>query len=288
MNKHSVAIIGSGPAAITAAIYSARAGIKTTVYERGDIGGSLSKIACIENFPGFMGTGSDLVSSLRHQAEAAGVKFQYGECHNIRRAADSFSLLIDDEEISSSAVLIATGSEPRKIDLPTKKSISYCALCDAPLYKDKTVLVIGGGNSAVGEAVHLASVAKQVILVNRSPLRAENSLKSKLKSCKNVEIHENIADFAPFLEKVDGIFVLIGTQPASGLMKEIAPQFGLAESDVLDDCGYIITGEGNMTKIPGIFAAGDVRSGSTKQAITAAADGAEAAIGINNFLQHKA
>lgn len=284
MTKNSLAVIGSGPAAITAAIYASRSGIDTTVYERGNIGGSLTEIAHIANFPGFTGKGEELVANLRAQAQESGVSFKYGECTAIEKSDDGFKLKIDDELVSASAVLIATGSEPRTMELDTKKPISYCVLCDAPLYKDKDVLVIGGGNSAVGEAIHLAETVKSVTLVNRSPLRAEKALQDKLKAYKNTKIYENVSDFAPFIEKADGIFVLIGKQPASGLIKDIAAQFDLAESDVLDDCGYIITKDNNMTKIPGIFAAGDVRQGSTKQAVTAAADGAEAAIGINKFL----
>ena len=185
------------------------------------------------------------------------------------------TLDIDGETILARAVLVATGSEPTKLDLDTSKPVSYCALCDAPLYKGKNILVIGGGNSAVGEATYLADIAKHVTLINRSPLRAEPSLQSALRAKPNVEIHENTNPTPDLLGQADGIFVFIGKQPASSFMPPAT----------LGTDGYIKTDDNFMTVVPGLFAAGDVREGAVRQAITASAEGAAAAISVSNYLK---
>lgn len=289
-----LAVIGSGPAALTAAIYAARSELKVTVFERKNYGGSLPEIAYIANFPGFTGKGQDLANTLREQAETAGATFEYGECTEISPASDGvekgaslFALTIDGERVLARSIIIATGSEPRTIDLDTDKPISYCALCDAPLYKDKKILVIGGGNSAVSEAILLSGFASKIILANRSELRAEKALVSKLKSQPNVTIHTRVEDFTKYLDQVDGIFVFIGKRPASKLLSDSANNFAGVD-EVIDQQEYIITDTSCMTKIPGIFAAGDVRQGTIKQAITASADGAAAAIAAKSYLDAKA
>lgn len=283
-----LAIIGSGPSALTAGIYAARSELSVKIFERKAYGGSLTEIAYIANFPGFDGEGMELANGLKSQAETAGVEFDYGECTEIAPAVDidlsekAFALTIDGERVLARSIIIATGSEPRKMDLDTDKPISYCALCDAPLYKDKKILVIGGGNSAVGESLMLAEYASELTLINRSPLRAEKTLISQLKSLSNTKIEENVLDFTKYLDSTDGIFVFIGKKPASDFFATSTSNF--SGEKLTDDDGYILTDADNMTKIPGIFAAGDVRQGSIKQAITAASDGAVAAISVKNYL----
>lgn len=270
-------IIGGGPAALSAAIYAARSGIETVVYEKQHFGGTLTEISRLANYPGFDGPGQELADSLKEQAKSAGATVLYGTCTDVTKTEDVFELTIDGEVVLARTVLVATGSEPVKLELDTDKPISYCALCDAPLYKDKKVLVIGGGNSAVGEAAFLADIAKHVTLINRSPLRAEPALQEKLRAKTNVEIHENTQLSSEFFDEVDGIFVFIGKHPAS----DFVPQ------KVLGADGYIKTDTNFMTTIPGLFAAGDVREGAIRQVVTAAAEGAAAAISIANYLKNK-
>ena len=294
-----LAIIGGGPAALSAAIYAARAGLNVTVFEKQHFGGSLTEISKLANYPGFMGPGADLATALKDQAKSAGAKLEYGTCESISTRGDaaggtptarnkestvgetaaagprSLMLNIDGETVLSRAVLVATGSEPTPLELDTDKPIHYCALCDAPLYKGKKLLIIGGGNSAVGEAIYLADIASEVTLINRSPLRAEPALKDKLRAKKNVEIRENTNPTPELLEAADGIFVFIGKRPASSF----------TPVEVQGNDGYIKTDDNFMTSVPGLFAAGDVREGAVRQAITAAAEGAAAAISVSNYLK---
>lgn len=262
-------IIGSGPAALTAALYAARAGLKVEIFERSSFGGALTEISHIANFPGFDGEGKDLSEKLISQVKALGVKFSYGTC------SSTSPLFIDDEKVETRAILIATGSEPIHLNVPTSAPVSYCALCDGDLYQGKNVLVIGGGNSAVGEAIHLAKIAKSVTLLSHSALKAQPVSVNELRSLNNVKIIENTEPTTEFLNSFDGVFVLIGKRPASSFFPP----------NLLDESGYIKTDANFMTGQPGVFAAGDVRSGTVKQAITASADGAAAAIKIADFLK---
>ena len=274
-----LAIIGSGPAALTAAIYAARAGLSVEVFEKSAIGGALSQISKIENYPGFVGSGADLAATLKQQAQQFGAKIQFGEVKTISKrgsgAKIAFTLQIDDgEEVVSRSVLVATGSEPKPLETTTKTPISYCALCDGALYKEKNIAVIGGGNSAIQESLHLASLVKSLTLFSHSPLKAEPYLIEKLKNLPNVKIQENREPTSAELDAFDGVFVFIGKRPATTFLPP----------EILTEQGFIKT-ENHETSISGLFAAGDVREGSVKQAITAAADGAAAAIEIINFLK---
>lgn len=264
-----LAIIGSGPAALTAAIYARRAGLSVEIFEATSFGGALQEISHLANFPGFDGEGKELSEKLIAQAKSAGAKFTYGTCTSVS------PLIIDGEEKLARAVLIATGSTPKTLALPTTKPISYCVLCDGALYAGKNVLVVGGGNSAVGEAISLANIASSVTVVSHSPLKAEESLILELKSKKNVKILESTEPTTLPLDSFDGIFVLVGKAPASSFMPTSA----------LDENGYIITDKDFQTRVPGVFAAGDVRAGSLKQAIIAAGEGASASVSIENFLK---
>lgn len=269
-------IIGAGPAALTAAIYAARAGLHTTVYEKSRFGGALPEISHLANFPGFDGTGEDFTDNLVTQARKAGAKVTFGDCTAIDANPTPIAT-IDNEPISAHAILIATGSGPRRLNVDTKSPVSYCVLCDGDLYKDKNVCVVGGGNSAIGESIHLAKIAKSVTVIARSCLTAQAALIDELKTHANVKIMENTTPTAGLLDSFDGVFVLIGKCPATSFV----PQ------ELLDHCGAIKTDAHFMTSIPGIFAAGDVRSGSIKQAITAAGEGAAAAIAITDYLKDK-
>lgn len=264
-----LAIIGSGPAALTAALYARRSGLSVEIFEATSFGGALQEISHLANFPGFDGTGKELSEKLIAQVKSAGAQFSYGTCTSVQ------PLVIDGEEKLARAVLIATGSIPKTLSLPTTKPVSYCVLCDGSLYAGKNVLVIGGGNSAIGEAASLAKIAASVTVVSHSPLKAEESLILELKSHKNVKILESTEPTTLPLDSFDGIFVLIGKAPASDFMPASA----------LDESGYIITDSDFQTRVPGVFAAGDVRASSLKQAIIAAGEGAAASVSIENFLK---
>lgn len=257
-------IIGAGPAGLAAAIYAARAGIETTIYEKGIIGGALNDIPKIENYPGFTGPGAELAKIMKNQATAAGAKFSDDW--------ETDDLLSQPKD--SDVILIATGSEPIPLDFETNAPVSYCALCDGPLYQGKHIAVVGGGNSAVSESIYLANLAKSVTLFSRSQLKAEKCLIDKLSTRKNITIHENTEVNAAKLDDFAAVFVFIGKRPATSFLPK----------SILDQDGFIKT-KGHQTTIPRIFAAGDVRAGSIRQAITAAGDGAAAAIKIIDFLK---
>ena len=293
-----LAIIGGGPAALTAALYAARAGLAVAVFDKQHIGGALTEISKIANYPGFVGEGQELAKKMVEQARKFGARIEYGTCEQIdlpqESANDSllgtlegarpslwprkepFTLSVDNNPISARTVLIATGTEPRRLDLKTDKPVSYCARCDAPLYKGKNILVVGGGNSAVGESIYMADIVGHITLVNRSPLRAEPAAIAKLRTLKNVEIKESTPLSDELINSADAIFVFIGHDPATNFLP----------TEILDDHKYVITDEHYQTTIPGLYAAGDVRAGSTKQAIIAAGEGAAAAIEIINKLKH--
>ncbi len=272
-----LAVIGSGPAALSAAIYIARAGYKVSVFEKNAIGGALTEISKIENYPGFIGTGKELAETMKNQVLAFGAKIEYGECESIKKENDNFILSIDGENIESKAVLVATGSEPKKLQIEgIEKPISYCSLCDGALFADKKIAVVGGGNSAVQESIYLAKIAKTVTLFSRSEIKAEKHIIKNLEALSNVEVSENTEITSELLNNFDGIFVFIGKKPATNFVPK----------NVLDDCGFIKTEE-YQTEISGLFAAGDVRKGSIKQAISASSDGAAAAIAVIDFLKHK-
>jgi len=292
-----LAVIGSGPAALSAAIYAARAGLSVEVFEKGAVGGALPQIAYIENYPGFTGAGSDLAAILKQQALDCGARIRFGEARSILSPRPSrpssrgsganprqqppecanidLLLQIDDElPIECRAVLVATGSEPRPLELDTKAPVSYCAICDGALYKGKNIAVIGGGNSAIQESLHLASLVGTITVYSHSALKAEPYLIDKLARLKNVTIKEKHDLTAAELDDYDGVFVFIGKRPATTFLPK----------EVLDKDGYVKTKD-YQTTVSGLFAAGDVRKDSIKQVVTAAADGAAAALKIIDFLK---
>lgn len=269
-----LAIIGSGPAAFSAAIYVARAGYNVKIFEKNKIGGTLTEIAKIENYPGYIGSGQGLAKQLQSQAESAGAVVEYGELTSLQPIDNHIELTIDDEKFEARSVLIATGSEPRRLDFSIDKPVSYCALCDAPLYKDKSIAVVGGGNSAFQESLYLASIAKNVTLFSHTAAKAEPYIINKAQACPNIDVRMNTTIDAEVLKPFDAIFVFIGAKPATDFL----------DRALLSDDGTIKTAN-YMSKLKGVFAAGDVRDGSTKQAIMASADGVAAAMEIIKYLK---
>jgi thioredoxin reductase (NADPH) len=297
-------IIGAGPSALATAIYTTREDIPTVLYEKAAIGGMAAITDWIDNYPGFTEgvAGMKLSSELQGQAERFGAVIDYGEASALRRDGDEIETIIDGKPVRSKAVLLATGSNHRKLGVPGEdelygRGVHYCATCDGAFYRDKTLIVVGGGNSAVQEAIFLTRYATHIDLMVRSKLRASDVLQKELQKhvdAGKITLHIGsttdevlIADdkFAGIKTtrageqtelSADGLFVFIGLIPNT--------QF-LADSGVeLDPQGHIITNEHLETSVKGVYASGDVRSGSTMQIATAVGEGATAAMKIREYL----
>lgn len=293
---NNIIIIGTGPAGLTAAIYLARSGLNPLVISGEKPGGQLINTDLIENYPGFKSIkGADLMMLMLEQAESLGTKFIYESVDSISKNEDSFNLrLTSNEVVESKSVLIATGANHRHLNIPgekefTNKGVSWCATCDGAMYREKKVAVIGGGNTAVMEALFLSNFAEKVYLIHRrDELRAEKIMQEKLFKNDKIECIWN-AQVVEILGKdkvesiklnndsmlnLSGIFIAIGTTPSSKFVKDLID---------LDSEGYIIANE-TKTSCQGIFAAGDIVSGSLKQAIYAAGQGALASRYIEEYL----
>ena len=303
-NTKELVIIGAGPSALATAIYTTREDIPTVLYEKAAIGGMAAITDWIDNYPGFAEgvAGMKLSSELQGQAERFGAVIDYGEASALRRDGDNIETIIDGKPVRSKAVLLATGSNHRKLGVPGEdelygRGVHYCATCDGAFYRDKTLIVVGGGNSAVQEAIFLTRYATHIDLMVRSKLRASDVLQKELQKhvdAGKITLHIGsttdevlIADdkFAGIKTtkdgeqtelSADGLFVFIGLIPNT--------QF-LADSGVeLDPQGHIITNEHLETSVKGVYASGDVRSGSTMQIATAVGEGATAAMKIREYL----
>ena len=302
---YDVIIIGGGAAGYSAALYTSRAGLDTLVVERLSAGGQMALTDIIDNYPGFDEgvDGFTLGMKMQNGAERFGTKTEYADIISADLTGDIKKLVYNGGELYAKAVIIATGALPKELGIArerelTNRGVHYCAHCDGRFYKGKTVMVVGGGNSAVSDALYLSHLAKKVILIHRrDTLRATKIYHEPLMRAENVEFRWNsalteiVADdrvsgavITNLLsgekseEKCDGIFVSIGRKPASDIF---APQLSL------DPSGYIVADESTKTSIDGVFAAGDVRTKALRQVITAAADGAVAAHYAEEYLIHK-
>lgn len=289
-----IIIIGGGPAGLTAAIYAQRAGCDITLFEYMSPGGQVMTTPEIENYPGFAGTGFDLAMKFYEQVNALGVDFCYENVKTLKKEDGVFSVACESgTEYEAKSVIIASGARRRKLDIPgeaefTGRGVSYCATCDGNFFRNKTVAVVGGGNTAVEDAIYLSNLCKTVYLIHRrDSFRASKTLTDRLARCENIQL---ILDTVPLEirgeDKVcalavrnkltgaeteietDGVFVAVGTIPETSFVP--------AEV-VLNEGGYIVTDNKCMTSVEGLFAVGDVRNTPLKQVITAAADGAVAA-----------
>ena len=291
---YDMIIIGGGPAGYTAALYAARAGLDTLIIERMSAGGQMALTGEIENYPGFDSgiDGFTLGAKMQSGAERFGAKTEYAEVESLRLDGRIKEIITSSGNFYSHTVVVATGANPRSLGIAGEtdlvgRGVHYCAHCDGRFYKDKTVAVVGGGNSAVGDALYLSRFAKKVYLVHRrDSLRADRVLREQILRSENVEVvwnseiselisdgrisavelNNNITGESVRLQ-IDGLFIAIGRRPATDILK------GQLH---LDDLGYIIADETTKTNIDGVYAVGDVRTKPLRQIVTAVADGATA------------
>jgi alkyl hydroperoxide reductase subunit F len=295
---YDLLIIGAGPAGLSASVYAARKGLTVGVIGE-KLGGQVNDTSSVENYMGFeYVTGEGLSQSFEKHAKSLDIDFLEHAKVKTLKSAESFVLHADNYmTYKSKTVLIGTGSKSRKLGVPGEdafygKGVTYCAICDGPLFKDKTVTVVGGGNSAVEAAIDLSKIAKKVYLVHRSEFRADQILIDKLMTLENVDIHLGTQIKSIYGEQtvmgieVDGTYK--GHIETEGVLVEIGylPNSQFLDEIHLNDRGEIIIDQNNMTNIPGVFAAGDVTTEKHKQIIVAASEGAKAALSINDYINN--
>lgn len=308
VEQHDVIMIGAGPSALAAAVYTTREDIDTVLLEKGVVGGLAAITDQVDNYPGFENgiTGLELAEKLEKQAERFGADIRYGEVSEIIANTDDHTLLVktvDDTAYKAKAVLLATGSDYKKIGVPGEeeyygRGVHYCATCDGAFYREKKLVVVGGGNSAVQEALFLTRFTTHIDLLVRSTIKASEVLQHELQKFVDegkITVHlgtttdEIVGEDGKVVKvkatkdgkatefETDGVFVFVGLLPNTQFLKN---------SEVkLDEIGFILTDQNLMTSIPGVFASGDVRSGATMQIASAVGEGATAALKIREYLE---
>ena len=303
MKRYDMVIIGGGPGGYTAALYAARAGLKTIVLEKLSAGGQMALTSQIDNYPGFPNgvDGFELADNMQQQAQRYGAETELAEVTALHLESAIKRVETTESDFEAKTVVIATGANPRPLGIAneqqlTGKGVHYCAHCDGMFYRGKTVAVVGGGNSAVADALHLSRLAKRVYLIHRrDSLRAEKIYEKAMQDAENIEflwnstvselLHEgrlngirvqNVQTGEERELVLDGLFISIGRSPATSLVK------GQLK---LDQAGYILADETTHTSLPGVFAVGDVRTKALRQVVTAVADGAVAAHFADAYLR---
>ena len=298
-------ILGGGPGGYTAALYGARAGLKVAVLERLSAGGQMALTHQIDNYPGFPEgiDGYSLAEKMQSQAHRFGAETIYAEVREADLLAEPKKLQTDKDVIFAKAVVLATGANPRPLGLPEEKElvnrgVAYCAACDGMFYRGKTVVVVGGGDTAAADTLLLSRICKEVHLVHRrDSLRATKIYHEPIEKAENVVLHWNCTVEKILHEKkvtgivlkntktgeeetfaCEGVFVSVGRIPNTELF---------ASQLELDNAGYIVAGEDTCTGIPGVYAVGDVRTKALRQVVTAVADGAVAAHHAEEYLSTK-
>lgn len=302
--SYDIVIIGGGPAGLSAAIYAGRAQRRVLVLEKGLVGGQVAMTMDIANYPGFAEgiDGPQLAEKMRTQAERYGTEFKLAEAKDIsHKEGEGFKVITGKEEISARAVIIATGSSPKELGVKGEvelrgRGVSYCGTCDAPFFRGKKILVVGGGDTALKESLHLTKFASEVTLVHRrEAFRAEKIYQKQIMtndkvkvmfnseleeisgspSVNSVKIKDNITKESHKID-VDGVFIFVGTNPNTELICKLIPK----------NCkGHIDTDRSMMCSIKGLFAIGDVREGSYRQVATAVGEGATAAMATEELFQ---
>jgi thioredoxin reductase (NADPH) len=302
-----VIMIGAGPSALAAAIYTTREDIDTVLYEKGVIGGLAAITDLVDNYPGFPNgiEGLTLADHLQKQAERFGANIDFGDVSAIRDDGDYKTVTVDGAEVKAKTVLIATGSDYNKLGIPGEleyygRGVHYCATCDGAFYRDKRLVVVGGGNSAVQEAIFLTRFTTHIDLLVRSSVKASEVLQHELKKFidegkitvhlqttpDEITITDNkvthvvaTKNGAPVTFETDGIFIFVGLKPNT--------QFLAGSGIELDEQGLVKTDTHLATNMPGVFASGDVRSGATMQIASAVGEGASAALSIREYIDHQ-
>ncbi len=299
---YDVTIVGAGPAGLTAAVYASRAGLKTLILEKGAPGGKVFVTHLVENYPGFESiTGRDLSQHMHKHALKFGAEYKYGDVTAIEPMETGHRIITNMEEIETKTVILATGTENRKLAVKgeeefTGRGVSYCAVCDGNFFRDQDVTVIGGGNSALEEALYLADICKSVTIVHRrQEFRAEPYIVENVKKRENIHFEldavckeikgEDVVN-SVIIEDVNtrerkelpttGVFIYVGL---------IAMTSNFDKLDILDENKNITVDKDMRTKIPGIYAAGDVTPKHLRQIATAVNDGAIAAQSVINDLK---
>jgi thioredoxin reductase (NADPH) len=303
-NTYDVIIIGGGPAGLTAGLYTSRARLNTLLVERMIVGGQVMTTTKVENYPGFPGgiDGPDLVARFQEHCQEFGLQVTSGEVQKLVDEGDYKVVTVDGNELRARAVIVTTGAEPRKLGIPGEKEfvgrgVSYCATCDGAFFREVPVAVIGGGDTAAEEALFLTRFASKVFMVHRrDQLRATKTLQERVLANPKIEVvwnhvpEEVLADQRGVNElrlvnkltgekrslAVEGVFFAIGVIPKAHFLADVLE---------LNEEGYILTDDECRTSLPGVFAAGDVRSKILKQIATAVGDGAIAAIAAEKYLE---
>jgi thioredoxin reductase (NADPH) len=300
---YDLVVVGAGPAALSAAIYTSREDIDTLLFEKGAIGGLAAVTDWVDNYPGFAEgvAGLKLADEMRAQAERFGAKIELGEVLSIKKDRKLIKLDTTSGEVTAKAILVATGSEYRKIGVSGEneyyaRGVHYCATCDGAFYRDKKLVVVGGGNSAVQEGLFLTRFATHIDMLVRSKLKASEVLIKELEKNPKITVHLGVSTDEIIGENnkvtkvigtkdgkkvefpTDGVFVFVGLDPNTKF---------LDGADIeLDERKFIKTDTRLMTNVPGIFSAGDVRSGATLQIASATGEGATAALMIREYLEN--
>ncbi|MBO2532483.1 MAG: thioredoxin-disulfide reductase [Thermoactinomycetaceae bacterium] len=299
---YDVIIIGAGPAGMTAAVYAARANLDTLMLERGVPGGQMANTEEIENYPGFDHIlGPDLANKMLEHAKKFGARYQFGEVKKIVDGHPYKKVVTGKETYLAKAVIIASGAEHRKLGVPGEdrlagRGVSYCAVCDGAFFRDKELVVVGGGDSAVEEGVFLTKFASKVTIVHRrDQLRAQKILQERAFKNEKVDfIWDTVVEEIVGDDKVtgvklynrktgerrefpcDGVFIYIGMDPLTDWVRDLG---------ITNDAGYIETDERMRTRLKGIFAAGDVREKTLRQVVTATSDGSIAAMEAQQYIE---
>lgn len=296
---YDLIIVGAGPAGLTAGIYAVRYGLNTIVLEKEVLPGQIAATDLIENYTGFTAiSGPELMQKFKEHAESAGVKIEFAHVSLVRSENEKKVVVTDNGDFEAKAVIIATGANPKKLGIPGEdeflsKGVSYCATCDAPFYKGKTVMVVGGGESALTDALILSNIAKKVYVVHRrDKLRACTILQQRASKRDNIEIIwdtipekiegkakvenvilRNLKTETVSSMPVDGVFIYVGIRPNTEFVNVNK-----------NGSGFIVTNEKLETSVAGIYAAGDCRDTPIWQVVTAVADGAVAAVFAHEYI----